>query len=507
MPEFITKVFKNGLVINHICSDFPGNFRIELIVRAGAQDEKVNEMGLAHFIEHLMSFFPSGKYPSSIENQQSLNSKNVNLNAWTEPNTVGYYMESNEKHTGLLIDMMLENYINPVLDPKVFEQERNAVLAELSSLINTSSYGTDQAIDFVNFPNSNLSFTTQFEHDNVKNNATLENIMEFRKRLYKPEFTSIILVSNRDKKEAESLIECISKKYISKMEKTAKCSPKNYNNNNLSKFGNYTRITITEPDVYEIKDNEEIPVAEVINEYDNNNEKELITKLFPKSGIYYTDPGGEMSNVNITFRFPLNIDYFETEKIIALEFLEMILSRGLGSRLYYALRTNLGAVYNVNVEVYTDPRTKDFSCLIISTETTPEKIKDTFDYILIELANLVNNENIENYITENEFSQYTDSIEDDENNSKHSMNSYKWLNFYKPYLLWGKKAPSTEDIFIMKRGITTEKIRKVANEIINPYNMQVFYTGTEPYLKTENNKGCHFEVNVDDIDNFKLNSK
>ena len=128
-----TITLENGLKISHVYNECK-LFRIEMIVRAGMLDETKEQFGFAHFIEHIMSFFTSKKYPDSLLNQQMLNYFGLDTNAWTSEIDCGYYVTGNVKHFINVVDLIFENYIDPTLDEKIFEQEKTAVIRELTKL-------------------------------------------------------------------------------------------------------------------------------------------------------------------------------------------------------------------------------------------------------------------------------------------------------------------------------------------------------------------------------------
>ena len=481
--NIITKKLKNGLILNHIKSEFPGIFRVELIVRVGILCEKTNEIGFAHFIEHLMSFFPSKKFPDSISNQRKINSKGIELNAWTDANTVGYYMHGNEKYKDYMIDMIMENYKNPVLDSKVFEQERNAVIAELSNILNSGEYELEQLSDYIMYSDTNLACTIEQQLDNVKKNATLDNIMTFRDRYYKPEYTSIIISSDMSDYDANKLLTCIEKKWFRKQPETRKI-PKNYKK---SSFGR--KITYIPPQITNniVVYNTPEPLQ--------TEEEQLNIKcpdVLPKNGIIYI-PTQIENDVSILFRFPINIDYFDDDKVYV-DALSSILSRGLSSRLYYALRTTLGAVYNVSASAYYDEVNKRFSHFDISTVTKKDKIKNVFDYIVVELEKLINNES--EYITSDELSNYCDNVELENIELKNMRLSSKMLDIYKPNILWGKPIKTLDEYMKAKKNIKIDKLKRVAKKIFCPDNLFIFYCCDENILQTENNNNIHYTMNL-----------
>lgn len=459
--DYKTVILKNGLVINHVKSKFPGIFRIELIIRAGALDEKKEEIGFAHFIEHLMSFFPSKKNPNGKTNQKELTKRSININAWTEPNTVGYYMSGLDIYTDFMIDMMLENYINPVLDETMFEQEKNAVASELTTLINDGDYPITQVIDFIRFRNTNLSYTVDYEKENVVENATIGNILNFRNRLYGRDYTSIIITSNFTEGKVDKLIDTI----IDFVHTNDTRNPKNYGKStkkSLLKYGN-----------------------------------EL--KTIPTTGIFYVTDGeknkiGNKSEAKLQIAFPLEFDYFD-DRIFHLSLLETILSNGLGSRLFNKLRTQLGAVYHVGSDSHYDPRCKNMSSIIIETSTTKDKLLEVYDCIINEISKLTSE-----FITDDEIKHYCGYIEMWHIYEKQTLNDTSMLDYYKPYLLWGKTPRSLEYIYKLKKGLTKKELQKTAKEIFDFTKMSVFYTCEDNVLiQTNNIFGNHYEIPFETI--------
>lgn len=497
-PPVITRILDNGIVISHIKSNFPGIFRMELIIRAGALDEKKDELGFAHLIEHLMSFFPSKKNRDSVANQNVINSKSISLNAWTEPNTVGYFMSGLDKYSLFITEMMLENYLNPVLDKKIFEQEKNAVAAELSSLINSSNYPMDQVIDFVRFRDTNLSYTILDEKENVMKNATLDNIMSFRNRLYRPEYTNIIIASDRESSQANSFIDYIINTWFSDY-KGEKVTPVNYGDSKLLFGSNITYIPDLSPPgpTYNITNIYNTLQSDIPNT-DTPKDFKCLDKI-PTSGIFYI-PSYDYETVCIEFHFPLEIDYFD-DRIFIVEALENVLSNGLGSRLYNSLRTKLGAVYHVGANSHIDPRCKNMSTLVVSTETTSDKIKDVFDYILAEFEIMSCREH--NFLSENELSKYYNKIDISEKIVSSTLTSISWLEYFKPFVIWGRKIRNINDILKIKKNITIDSLKETAKKIFDSSKMVVFYSHGTNILETKTNSNIHYTVPLKCVNHYK----
>lgn len=510
-PDIVSKTLPNGLMIHHIKSQCKKLFRIELIIRGGGLDEKPEELGFAHFIEHLMSFYPSRKWPDSVQNQQELHYRSIAINAWTEPNTVGYYMDGASRYRDLMIDLMMENYVDPLVDEEVFEQERNAVVSELNSIIITGDYDMEQAMEYVKHRNNNVSYTVRHEQNNVQHNATLDNIMTFRERLYKPEYTTIILCSSLDHDNAEKLLSNIQKKWFSNI--TSKSTPKNLTHFGNSKIRNDIRITIASlrPTIRKVPelfndpegdpedtegdpegDDEEVPLAEVVD-----TSLESILNV-PTSGIFYI-PSEFEDNVCLQIHFPLEFTLFDDARFCA-QYLNLILTHGIGSRLFYSLRTKLGGIYSVMGAPTLDPRCINGSYFVIETQTSLDKAKDVIDYILLELSNLIAPG--VDIVTDDEMKQYNAMLEVEYNTDICSRSPKKMLNHYKQYLIWGKRPETFKEIHEKMKKITPSDLKKFAMKYIDPNKMQIFYAASQPALLSENNKDCHFIIPIEAVEDY-----
>ncbi len=526
---------KNGLIVSHIQAPCKGLFRIELIVRAGSLEETPKQIGFAHFIEHLMSFFPSDWYPNSIQNQQEINRRGIQMNAWTSESTVGYWMEGLDMYTDLMTTLVLRNFTNPVIKPdkEIFKQEKNAVVSELFAIINDAWYNLNQMIEFVQYKGTNLEYTVEYEKDNVRNCAIPENVMEWRNQYYKPELTSIIIISNKTEVEVKEYIHWIVDNFFPDCyDMTEQAVPINFCNfstdddckkhrRNYSTFGKLNRSSFgkykityiplhdCKNDTYNININmipppqEEKPSIETITEEEAIDRGLIKSEEEPESEysegmdlakyrLFYIYPDSSSETVKIEFHFPIPFDSFD-KKVYALNMIDLVLSNGLGSRLYFALRTTLGAVYHVFSGSSIDSMDNKLSQYIIETETSINKAKDVVDFILVELQLLIDENEGEDYITENEWQQYNDTIGMGDEMDNCSVTYNKHYNFYHENLIWGKPMKTIKQIMKERKKIIKDKdeVLRVAKEVLDPTKLCIFYSGPEPILLSENNKDTH----------------
>ena len=443
VPNTIT--LDNGLKISHVYNKCK-LFRIEMIIRAGMLDETKKQSGFAHFIEHIMSFFTSNKYPDSLMNQQKMNYVGFETNAWTTEVECGYYITGNIKHFINAVDLIFQNYIDPTLDKKIFEQEKSAVIRELTKITSDAWYVLEDMIQNVHYKGTVLENNSVYwERENIKKNAKIENILEFRHVFYRPEITNVIITSSHSNQELIELCNDINKVYFQSDHKVRK------------------------------KNKVQIP-------------KQLESRtLTQKSRMHYYTPSDIEDTYRIHITFPIPFGFFNLRNTATLEYIENILTGGMGSRLYVAIRSILGAVYNIESYAYFNFKDSGYNYFTIETETNEEKFIAVCDLILIELG-ILTTEFIEH--NEMEEKKNLDQVENEYNLCSSSFQ--KHAEFYKPFLTWGTEAehiPTLSQWLKIKKSVSYNDILSVSKMVFNDEKMNIFYSGKKPLLKY---KGNHF---------------
>lgn len=446
---------RNGMTIAHIPSHCD-LFKIELVVRAGMLDETVEQIGFAHFIEHLMSFFPSSEYPNSEKNQQSLDLYSLKSNAWTGENSAGYYIEGMINHFYTVLDLMFQNYINPILSEEIFDQEKHAVIRELEGMTEDLWYNLDHMIQMVDYKNTILEYSLYEEIKNVDKNATVKNILEYRKRFYRPENTVVIITAQLDNfRDICGAIEDL------------------YFGNSFGSFWDYFK-----------------PKPKHTN-IQFEPESKAKDKNYDKFTYFFIKPPQETDTFSIRIHFPIPFDQFD-DRFYTIDFINMILSQSMGSRLYYALRTKLGAIYNVSTEYHFDPKNKKYNRFIIDFETNSDKVLNAVDYIMIELMMLTE----DSKLSKEESIQKQNQIKLAKASNRCNYNFHKLTTIYEDHIIWNKRPFVTINEILEKRERVTEKdIIKISRSIFKPDKMKVFYSGNKPILETEKTKNIHLTFN------------
>ncbi|MFC1595412.1 M16 family metallopeptidase [Gemmatimonadota bacterium] len=103
--------------------------------RAGSRDEEPGREGTAHFLEHM--FFKGSENRSAFDIAYALERKGGYLNAFTSKDHTCYYAHILDEHLPVAVDVLGDMLQNPKLDPVELEREKQVVLEEIKTSIDT----------------------------------------------------------------------------------------------------------------------------------------------------------------------------------------------------------------------------------------------------------------------------------------------------------------------------------------------------------------------------------
>ena len=99
-----------------------------MYISVGSLDETDDELGIAHFLEHMM-FKGSTKYPNtSLINR--LDELGTNYNATTSFESTDYEIHGLPQYHEELLTIIIDMYFNPSIPPDAIENERKIILEE-----------------------------------------------------------------------------------------------------------------------------------------------------------------------------------------------------------------------------------------------------------------------------------------------------------------------------------------------------------------------------------------
>ena len=125
----------NGFRI--VTEDMPGlkSTAIGIWVQAGGRHERLEQNGIAHFLEHMA--FKGTKTRSALQIAEEIEDVGGYINAYTSREMTAYYARVLQEDVALGLDVIADILLNPVFDPAEIEIERGVILQEIGQTNDT----------------------------------------------------------------------------------------------------------------------------------------------------------------------------------------------------------------------------------------------------------------------------------------------------------------------------------------------------------------------------------
>jgi predicted Zn-dependent peptidase len=192
----------NGLPIHHI--GLPGTRALTVLVAfdAGARNERPEENGMAHFLEHLV--FKGGEsYPTYKDVNETAERLGGVLNAYTSHDLVAFHITVRAESAPQAIDLLSDFVGRPRLDAEELDRERGVVIQEINRAYDQPSTVAEYLIDRAAFGDHPLGRTVLGPEENLRS-FTREGIVAFRERRWAGARGGAFLVGNLEHVPAEA---------------------------------------------------------------------------------------------------------------------------------------------------------------------------------------------------------------------------------------------------------------------------------------------------------------
>jgi predicted Zn-dependent peptidase len=191
----------NGLPIHRIA--LPGTRALTVLVAfdAGARNERPEENGMAHFLEHLV-FKGGEKYPTYKDVNETAERLGGMLNAYTSHDLVAFHLTVRAESAGAAVDLLSDFVGRPRLDAEELDRERGVVIQEINRAYDQPSTVAEYLIDRAAFGEHPLGRTVLGPEENLRS-FTREGIVAFRERRWAGARGGVFLAGNLDSLPAE----------------------------------------------------------------------------------------------------------------------------------------------------------------------------------------------------------------------------------------------------------------------------------------------------------------
>jgi predicted Zn-dependent peptidase len=184
----------NGLPVYSV--SLPGTRALTVLVAfdAGARTERVEENGMAHFLEHLV-FKGGKKYATYKDVNETAERLGGMLNAYTSHDLVAFHITVRAESAPEAIDLLSDFVARPKLDAEELDRERGVVIQEINRAYDQPSTVAEYLIDKAAFGDHPLGRTVLGPEENLRS-FTREGIVSFRERRWAGGSGGAFLVGN-----------------------------------------------------------------------------------------------------------------------------------------------------------------------------------------------------------------------------------------------------------------------------------------------------------------------
>ena len=205
--EFSKTVLDNGIRIVTLQVPQARSVAMGVWVNVGARDEKAEEGGLSHFIEHMI--FKGTERRTALQIAKEFDAIGGQCNAFTSKENTCYYAKVMDTHVDTMVDLLSDVFLNSVFDPGEIERERRVVLQEIKMLEDTPDEYVHVLLSQAVWGGHPLGRSILGPPETVMSFDS-NTIMEYFNRAYQPER---IVISAAGNLEHVSFVESIARAF------------------------------------------------------------------------------------------------------------------------------------------------------------------------------------------------------------------------------------------------------------------------------------------------------
>ena len=192
-----TYTCQNGL---RIVSEHIPHFRsvaVGVFVNTGSRDERPEENGITHFIEHLL--FKGTEKRSAKDIAREFDRIGGDLNAYTSKEYTCYYAKVLDHYAPLAVEVLADMFFNSVMDPVEIDKERLVVKEEISMTEDMADDDVHEQLWRVMYPDNAIGAPILGTAETL-DRFSRQQILDYMERHYTPSNTVISVAGQIDGK-------------------------------------------------------------------------------------------------------------------------------------------------------------------------------------------------------------------------------------------------------------------------------------------------------------------
>ena len=225
MTEYQIHTLPNGIRIAHRQVPYTQVVHCGLMIDMGSRDEKPNQVGLAHFWEHMA--FKGTKKRKSYHIINRLESVGGELNAYTTKEKICFYASVLDNHFEKSVELLADITFDSVFPENQIEKERGVILEEMSMYQDSPEDALQDDFDEIIFANHQLGANILGTQESVKS-FTRKQLQAFIAENMDTEKIVLAVVGNITFKKVIRVTEKYLKDITAKKTDIKRIPPSNY---------------------------------------------------------------------------------------------------------------------------------------------------------------------------------------------------------------------------------------------------------------------------------------
>lgn len=200
---------ENGLTVATNTMNHMESVSFGIWIRAGVRYEETANNGISHLLEHLL--FKGTMMRDMKKIKELIEGRGGSFNGFTTEEFTCYLVKLLAKDAQLGVDILSDMVLNPRLDPKEVEKEKNVIIEEINMYKDIPAQHVHEILSEMLWPKQPLGFPLAGSVESV-NSIKREDVVVYKEKFYNT--NNMLLIGTGRIKHDELLP--LAKKYLSK---------------------------------------------------------------------------------------------------------------------------------------------------------------------------------------------------------------------------------------------------------------------------------------------------
>ena len=181
------------------------------LIDVGSRDEQADEMGMAHFIEHM--FFKGTEKRKTLQVLNCLEYVGGEMNAYTTKDKTALYASVNKDYFKKAADLLFDMVFKPSFPEEEIKKEVKVIQEEIDMYQDSPEENIIDLFQEYAFPNNSLGYNILGSHQTL-NTFNQEKVFRFYKPKYNPNKMVFFYNGNLSASDCLRTLQKLSSKYV-----------------------------------------------------------------------------------------------------------------------------------------------------------------------------------------------------------------------------------------------------------------------------------------------------